>query len=55
MNQHLHPIFQQALTPWMPPPRTYAELDELIDNLRDKITEEHRLGLDSVDDEGDAE
>lgn len=56
----LHPIFAQALKPWMPPPRTYAELDEMLPLIREKLEDEYRTGLDKTgpqwdDEEGDCD
>jgi hypothetical protein len=52
VNQHLHPIFQQALAPFAPPTPEEVEANE---RLRDKIWDEHASGLDGGDDEGDDE
>ena len=55
---NLHPTIAQALRPWMPPTApmplpTLAELDEQRERmrLREKLHDEYRTGLDSVDDE----
>lgn len=52
MNQHLHPIFQQALAPFAPPTPEEVEANE---RLRDKIWDEHASGLDGDDGDDDGE
>lgn len=43
MPNNLHPVFQQALAPFMPPPPP-----EFIQAIRDKLDEEYACGMDSV-------
>lgn len=43
MSNNLHPVFQQALAPFMPPPTP-----EFIQAIRDKLDEEYACGMDSI-------
>jgi hypothetical protein len=42
MTSNLHPIFQSALAPWMPPA-------EPVPTIAEQVREEHASGLDAVD------
>lgn len=44
---NLHPIFEQALKPWIPPKETDEQVREAI---REKLLDEYRTGLDAPPD-----
>lgn len=46
---HLHPVMARALQPWIPP--TYEP--RCLDELREKIEDEHRTGMDGGEDGSD--
>lgn len=43
MSSNLHPVFAQALAPWMPKPAP-----EPVPTMAEQLADEYRTGLDAV-------